>query len=70
MVLDMNPKYDFSILRGEEINLQCTVTNPQALFNVTYGSLVMTKNESALPGEIKNEMFQYKLTFPFSATKL
>lgn len=47
----MNPEYDFSILRGEEINLQCTVTNPEALLDITNGSLAMTKNGSALPGQ-------------------
>nr|XP_034314353.1 adhesion G protein-coupled receptor E1 isoform X4 [Crassostrea gigas] len=49
LMLKMNPEYDFSILRGEEISLQCTVTNPEALLDVTNGSLVMTKDGSALP---------------------
>lgn len=54
LMLKMNPEYDFSILRGEEISLQCTVTNPEALLDVTNGSLVMTKDGSALPGQCSN----------------
>lgn len=53
-MLKMNPEYDFSILRGEDISLQCTVTNPEALLDVTNGSLVMTKDGSALPGQCSN----------------
>lgn len=53
----MNPKYDFSILKGEEISVQCTVQNPEALFDVTNGSLVMTKDESVLQGQMKNNIF-------------
>lgn len=54
LTLKMNPEYDFSILRGEEISLQCTVTNTEALLDVTNGSLVMTKDGSALPGQCSN----------------
>uniref|UniRef100_A0A8W8NH25 Uncharacterized protein n=1 Tax=Magallana gigas TaxID=29159 RepID=A0A8W8NH25_MAGGI len=48
LVLHMNPTYDFSILRGDKINLQCTVTNPESLFDVNNGSLVITKDGSVL----------------------
>ncbi|XP_065940924.1 uncharacterized protein [Magallana gigas] len=49
LVLHLNPTYDFSILRGDKINLQCTVTNPESVFDVTNGSLVITKDGSVLP---------------------
>lgn len=55
----MNPTYDFSILRGDKINLQCTVTNPESLFDVNNESLVITKDGSVLQGEIKYNMFKY-----------
>lgn len=55
--LHINPKYNFSILTSDEINLQCTVRNPESLFDVTNGSLVWTKDGSALPGEMRNETF-------------
>lgn len=55
----MNPTYDFSILKGDKINLQCTVTNPESLLDVTNGSLVITKDGSVLQGEMKNNMFSY-----------
>lgn len=55
--LHINPKYNFSILMSDEINLQCTVRNPESLFDVTNGSLVWTKDGSALPGDMRNETF-------------
>lgn len=55
LVLHINPAYDFSILRGEKLNLQCTVTNPEALFDETNGSLVIIKDGAVLQGEIKEE---------------
>ncbi|XP_052714639.1 adhesion G protein-coupled receptor B1-like [Crassostrea angulata] len=48
LILFMNPKYNFSILMGDEMNVQCTVTNPESLFDVTNGSLVITKDGSVL----------------------
>ncbi|XP_065940926.1 adhesion G protein-coupled receptor B1-like [Magallana gigas] len=45
----MNPKYNFSILMSDEINLQCTVRNPESLLDVTNGSLVLTKDGTVLP---------------------
>lgn len=54
-MLHINPAYDFSILRGEKLNLQCTVTNPEALFDETNGSLVIIKDGAVLQGEIKEE---------------
>lgn len=49
----MNPKYNFSILMSDEINLQCTVRNPESLLDVTNGSLVLTKDGTVLPGKMK-----------------
>nr|XP_034326973.1 uncharacterized protein LOC105329357 isoform X6 [Crassostrea gigas] len=48
LVLIMTPQYDFSIMTGEKINLQCTVSNPESLLDVTNGSLVMTKDGTVL----------------------
>lgn len=50
LVLIMTPQYDFSIMTGEKINLQCTVSNPESLLDVTNGSLVMTKDGTVLSG--------------------
>lgn len=55
----MTPQYDFSIMMGEKINLQCTVSNPESLLNVTNGSLVMTKDGTVLSGICK---MRYSLT--------
>ncbi|XP_065942667.1 uncharacterized protein [Magallana gigas] len=48
LVLIMTPQYDFSIMTGEKINLQCTVSNPESLLDVTNGGLVMTKDGTVL----------------------
>lgn len=44
---------------GDEMNVQCTVTNPESLFDVTNGSLVITKDGSVLQGQMRNETFKY-----------
>lgn len=46
LVLKMNPQFDFSIQTGDNIYLQCTVTNPESLYYVTNGRLVFMKNGS------------------------
>lgn len=58
LVIQMKPGYDFSILSGEGINLQCTVSNPESLIDVNDGNLIIRKDGSLLAGigivEIKN----------------
>uniref|UniRef100_K1Q2C9 Uncharacterized protein n=1 Tax=Magallana gigas TaxID=29159 RepID=K1Q2C9_MAGGI len=41
-------QYDFSIMMGEKINLQCTISNPESLRDAANGSLVMTKDGTVL----------------------
>lgn len=55
----MNPKYNFSILMGDEMNVQCTVTNPESLCDVINGSLVITKDGSLLQGQMRKKTLKY-----------
>nr|XP_034316532.1 uncharacterized protein LOC105326226 [Crassostrea gigas] len=48
LVIQMKPGYDFSILSGEGINLQCTVSNPESLIDVNDGNLIIRKDGSLL----------------------
>ncbi|XP_056013809.1 adhesion G-protein coupled receptor G2-like isoform X2 [Ostrea edulis] len=43
-VLQMIPRYDFLNLTGDEINIQCSVINPESIIGVTNGSLIWQKN--------------------------
>lgn len=40
----MIPRYDFLNLTGDEINIQCSVINPESIIGVTNGSLIWQKN--------------------------
>lgn len=44
---------------GDEMNVQCTVTNPESLSDVTNGSLVITKDGSVLQGQMRSKTFRY-----------
>eukprot|EP00105_Crassostrea_gigas_P044287 XP_019928435.1 PREDICTED: latrophilin Cirl isoform X2 [Crassostrea gigas] len=48
LVLEMKPKYDFSIPSGDDIHLQCTINNPESLLNVTQGGLILKKDETTI----------------------
>lgn len=72
----MKPGYDFSIASGEELNIQCTVSNPDSLIDVNDGNLIMRKDGSSLAGFVifkKNKCFYililiyqfYFVRFPF-----
>lgn len=50
LVIQMKPEYDFSILSGEGINLQCMVSNPESLIDVNNGNLIIRKDGSLLAG--------------------
>ncbi|XP_052697868.1 adhesion G protein-coupled receptor B1-like isoform X2 [Crassostrea angulata] len=56
LLLIMTPQYDFSIMMGEKINLQCTVSNPESLRDAANGSLVMTKDGTVLSGLISSNL--------------
>uniref|UniRef100_K1QYZ2 AGRL2-4 GAIN subdomain A domain-containing protein n=1 Tax=Magallana gigas TaxID=29159 RepID=K1QYZ2_MAGGI len=43
---------------GDEMNVQCTVTNPESLSDVTNGSLVITKDGSVLQGQMRKDGIQ------------
>lgn len=53
----MNPQFDFSIQNGDNIYLQCTVTNPESLYYVTNGRLVFMKNGSLFTGLVNYMLF-------------
>lgn len=55
LVLEMKPKYDFSIPSGDDIHLQCTINNPESLLNVTQGGLILKKDETTISGQGENE---------------
>lgn len=49
--LEMLPQYDFSIRRGDILNLKCSVLNPKSLSSLSNGSLVWLKdNQDNLEG--------------------
>uniref|UniRef100_K1PLV0 Uncharacterized protein n=1 Tax=Magallana gigas TaxID=29159 RepID=K1PLV0_MAGGI len=48
LVIKMNPQFDFSVPSGDNIYLQCTVSNPESLYHVTNGRIVFMKNGSLL----------------------
>lgn len=54
LVLNMNPQFDFSIQSGDNIFLQCTVTNPKYLYYITNGRLHLMLNGSLITGLVKN----------------
>lgn len=61
LVLEMKPKYDFSIPSGGDIHLQCTINNPESLLNVTKGGLILKKDETTISGQGKNEKKKKKM---------
>ncbi|XP_065927125.1 adhesion G protein-coupled receptor B1 isoform X5 [Magallana gigas] len=48
LVIKTNPQFDFSVPSGDNIYLQCTVSNPESLYHVTNGRIVFMKNGSLL----------------------
>ncbi|XP_048731395.2 adhesion G protein-coupled receptor L3-like [Ostrea edulis] len=48
LLLQMMPQFDFSIRSGEEINLQCSVTNAESLKGLTNGRLIWQKDGKAI----------------------
>lgn len=48
LVIKMNPQFDFSVPSGDNIYLQCTVSNPESLYHITNGRIVFMKNGSLL----------------------
>lgn len=65
----MTPQYDFSIMMGEKIILQCTVSNPESLRDAANGSLVMTKDGTVLSGICKMRYFLIILILQLPLTK-
>lgn len=57
LVIKMNPQFDFSVPSGDNIYLQCTVSNPESLYHVTNGRIVFMKNGSLLSGLINNMLY-------------
>lgn len=53
----MNPQFDFSVPSGDNIYLQCTVSNPESLYHITNGRIVFMKNGSLLSGLINNMLY-------------
>lgn len=53
----MNPQFDFSVPSGDNIYLQCTVSNPESLYDITNGRIVFMKNGSLLSGLINNMLY-------------
>jgi hypothetical protein len=39
----MKPKYDFSISSDDDIDIQCSVVNPESIAGVRNGSLIWQK---------------------------
>lgn len=61
----MNPQFDFSVPSGDNIYLQCTVSNPESLYHITNGRIVFMKNGSLLSGLINNMQKRiFSLEFP------
>ncbi|XP_078329616.1 uncharacterized protein LOC111112680 [Crassostrea virginica] len=44
LLLQMTPRYDFSVQLGDTLEVQCTVHNPDSLFDVINGSVVFKKD--------------------------
>lgn len=57
LVIKMNPQFDFSVPSGDNIYLQCTVSNPESLYHITNGRIVFMKNGSLLSGLINNMLY-------------
>lgn len=53
----MNPQFDFSVPSGDNIYLQCIVSNPESLYHITNGRIVFMKNGSLLSGLINNMLY-------------
>lgn len=47
---------------GDEMNVQCTVTNPESLCDVINGSLVITKDGSLLQGQMRKKTLKYNMS--------
>lgn len=61
----MTPRYDFSVQLGDTLDLQCTVHNPDSLFDVINGSVVFKKDGYILLCKHTNIILKFSVNIFF-----